>query len=103
MVTAIVSLIILFFINFLHVSFTFLESNTIPTVPANDNIKPTSYIIKGFIHKRIIADTQILFIVFDFLDNIIDKMVKIPMIPARATDAEAPEIKINIIIDIIIK
>jgi hypothetical protein len=30
-------------------------------------------------------------------------MVKIPMIPARATEAEAPEIKINIIIDIIIK
>jgi hypothetical protein len=49
------------------------------------------------------ADIKILLLVSDFLDNKIEIIPKIPIIPARETDAEAPEIKIKIIIENIIK
>ena len=65
-------------------------------------MKPTSYKVNGFIHRRISAEKNILFKVFDFFDNKTAIIFSIAIIPARATEAEAPETKMNIIIDTII-
>ena len=65
-------------------------------------MKPTSYKVNGFIHRRISAEKNILFKVFDFFDNKTAIIFSIAIIPARATEAETPETKMNIIIDTII-